>query len=194
MLKVDLMRHGEPVGGRRYRGAVDDPLSETGWLQMKSAVGDVAPWRQIITSPLRRCHDFSTYLGQKHEIPVAVENRFTEIGFGEWEGCSSKELQQRDPGCVARFYHDPVGNRPRGAEPLSDFMSRIISAWDEINDRDQDIHILIVSHAGVMRAIIAHVLGMPMENIYRLQIGNASLLSIRSDDERPPSLVLKPCN
>ena len=33
---IDLIRHGEPVGGRRYRGHIDDPLSERGWQQMWS--------------------------------------------------------------------------------------------------------------------------------------------------------------
>jgi len=37
---LDLMRHGEPVGGRRYRGQMDDPLSEKGWAQMRNAVGN----------------------------------------------------------------------------------------------------------------------------------------------------------
>ncbi|MHB1590203.1 MAG: histidine phosphatase family protein [Sulfuricella sp.] len=37
---IDLIRHGEPVGGRRYRGRTDDPLSEKGWNQMWTAVGD----------------------------------------------------------------------------------------------------------------------------------------------------------
>ena len=42
---LDLMRHGEPVGGRRYRGRTDDPLSEKGWNQMWTAVGDYRGWR-----------------------------------------------------------------------------------------------------------------------------------------------------
>ena len=39
---IDLIRHGEPVGGRKYRGQTDDPLSEKGWEQMWKAVGDYA--------------------------------------------------------------------------------------------------------------------------------------------------------
>ncbi len=49
---VDLMRHGEPVGGVRFRGNVtDDPLSNLGWSQMWDAVGDHHPWDQLISSP-----------------------------------------------------------------------------------------------------------------------------------------------
>ena len=53
---IDLLRHGEPEGGRAYRGhSIDDPLSETGWQQMWAAVGYHKPWEQIVSSPLQRC-------------------------------------------------------------------------------------------------------------------------------------------
>jgi len=51
---LDLMRHGEPVGGRRYRGQIDDPLSEKGWAQMQAAVGEKVPWTRVVSSPLLR--------------------------------------------------------------------------------------------------------------------------------------------
>ena len=42
---IDLIRHGEPQGGPRYRGdGIDDPLSDKGWRQMWDAVGEDAPW------------------------------------------------------------------------------------------------------------------------------------------------------
>lgn len=190
-VKADLMRHGEPVGGRKYRGSVDDPLSEAGWAQMKSAVGEDAPWDLVVTSPLRRCRDFAVFLGERLGIPVFEETRFMELGFGAWEGCTGAELRRRDPGCLARFYHDPIANPPAGAEPLEAFAGRVIPAWEEWIARHEGRHLLIVTHAGVMRAIVAHVLGMPLERLFRLQIANAALLPIRGGDERPPALVLE---
>ena len=65
---LDLLRHGEPVGGSRYRGQTDDPLSDKGWAQMRDAVGDVHPWDHIITSPLSRCSDFAHELAARHNI------------------------------------------------------------------------------------------------------------------------------
>ena len=59
---IDLLRHGEPIGGRRYRGHIDDPLSEYGWSEMWHAVSGETPWQQIITSPLRRCREFAEAL------------------------------------------------------------------------------------------------------------------------------------
>lgn len=53
---IDLIRHGEPVGGHRYRGhAIDDPLTERGWSQMWDGVGSCNTWDHIITSPLQHC-------------------------------------------------------------------------------------------------------------------------------------------
>lgn len=193
-VSIDLIRHGEPVGGRKYRGARDDPLSETGWTQMKQAVSDAGPWERIITSPLRRCRDFAVFLGDEHHIPVAVEQRFVELGFGAWEGLTGAQLRQRDPDCLRRFYQDPVAHPPAGAETLAHFVGRVVPAWKALIERHVGERVLIVAHAGVMRAIIAHVLGMPPDRLFRLQIGNATLLSIRGDDERPPALVLKSCN
>ncbi len=53
--QTDLLRHDEPVGGRRYRGRTDDPLSEVGWRQMRAAVDGYSAWRATVTSPLKRC-------------------------------------------------------------------------------------------------------------------------------------------
>ena len=73
---IDLLRHGEPVGGRRYRGQQDDPLSEQGWEQMWQSVGERNAWQQIVTSPLLRCHAFAAALGERHNLPVQGEARF----------------------------------------------------------------------------------------------------------------------
>ena len=56
---IDLVRHGEPVGGIRYRGQMDDPLSHTGWQEMRKAIGRETPWDAIISSPLLRCRAFA---------------------------------------------------------------------------------------------------------------------------------------
>jgi alpha-ribazole phosphatase/probable phosphoglycerate mutase len=91
---LDLMRHGEPVGGRRYRGQIDDPLSEKGWAQMHAAVGDAAPWTRIVSSPLLRCRAFAETLSDRHGLPLALDDRLKEVGFGDWEGKSAAEIEQ----------------------------------------------------------------------------------------------------
>jgi alpha-ribazole phosphatase len=186
---VDLIRHGEPVGGHRYRGQLDDPLSETGWQQMMSAVDGYQTWQAIVTSPLRRCHEFALVLGKKLNIPVQDETRFKEIGFGAWEGRTVEELRQSDPESLARFYLDPISHRPAGAEDSHAFIDRVNNAWQELLAAKAGRHVLVVAHAGVIRAIIGQVLEMPMTNMFRLQIDNASVSRIRIEVDRPPTLV-----
>lgn len=89
---IDLIRHGEPVGGRRYRGGTDDPLSEKGWNQMWTAVENYHGWQQIISSPLSRCAAFANALSAKLVIPVSIDDRLAELGYGEWEGKTSGRL------------------------------------------------------------------------------------------------------
>ena len=129
---LDLMRHGEPVGGRRYRGQIDDPLSEKGWAQMHAAVGDAKPWAQIVSSPLLRCRAFAERLAGRHGLPLSFDARLMEVGFGEWEGKSAAEIEQDAPGILDRFKADPVNVRPAGAEPLADFQARVAAGLADL--------------------------------------------------------------
>lgn len=176
---IDLIRHGEPVGGRKYRGQIDDPLSDKGWAQMCAAVGNHNPWDIIISSPLSRCIDFAQELGQRSGIEVKADSRLMEIKFGEWEGRTASELQQENPGQVQRFLSDPLNNTPPGAETLSEFETRVIGAWNDLVQHYYSQHLLVVGHAGIMRMIIRHILDMPIERMYRIQVANAAITRIR---------------
>ena len=176
---IDLIRHGEPVGGRKYRGQIDDPLSDKGWTQMREAVADHNPWDVIISSTLSRCIEFAQELGQRHAIEVIDEPRFIEIGFGEWEGRTANELNQKDPYKVQRFLTDPLNNTPPGAETLYEFEARIIEAWNDVLLQHAGQHLLLVGHAGMMRMIMRHVLEMPLERMFRIQVANAAITRIR---------------
>ncbi len=183
-LVIDLMRHGEPVGGRRYRGQIDDPLSEKGWAQMRTAVGDAAPWTRIVSSPLARCRAFAETLAAERGVPLALEARLMEGGFGEWEGRSAAEIEAASPGALARFKADPVGARPAGAEPLEHFHARVAAALDELIARHPDEHLLLVGHAGVMRMALAWALQLPVMHAYRIDVAPATLTRLRIDNGR----------
>ncbi len=182
---IDFIRHGEPEGGQRFRGhSIDDPLSEKGWGQMRSAVENSCPWTQVVSSPLIRCHAFARELNQQHHIPVQVDDRLKEVGFGDWEGFSHAEIQARDLSRHQAFYADPVSNRPPGAEPLDVFFTRISGALETIVTDFVGQHVLVVAHAGVIRAIMAHVLDIPAVAVYRIQVINAGLSRVRYESGR----------
>ncbi len=189
MTTIDLIRHGEPEGGRRYRGSIDDPLTDKGWCQMQAAIGDDCPWDAIITSPLRRCRAFADALGARHAIPVTADARLQEQDFGVWEGRSPDELRRLDPDQLRRFYADPVNARPEGAEAPEAFRARVVACWREILERHPGQQVLVVGHAGTIRAIVSHVLDTPLTAMFRYSIAYAARVRIRAGGERPPALV-----
>jgi alpha-ribazole phosphatase/probable phosphoglycerate mutase len=177
--RIDLLRHGEPVGGSRYRGQTDDPLSEKGWQQMRSAVAGLNEWDVIYTSPLSRCAAFAAELSGRLSLPLHIDARLMEIGFGSWEGRTAEELRRDDPQRIERFWRDPVANRPPGAEPVADFHARVRDAWQEILNSHAGARILIVGHAGITRMVLSIALGSPPEHMFRIQVENAGLTRVR---------------
>jgi alpha-ribazole phosphatase len=175
---VDFMRHGEPVGGCRYRGQMDDPLSHTGWQEMRHAVGPQRPWDAIISSPLSRCLAFAEELSRETGLPLETDSRLKEIGFGEWQGKTPEEITRFDPGVVQRFYRDPTTYRPDGAEGLAEFRHRILDACKDILDRHCGKHLLIVCHAGTIRMVLSQILDIPLSNLFRIKVGSATITRI----------------
>jgi alpha-ribazole phosphatase len=186
---IDLLRHGEPVGGRMYRGSIDHPLSERGWAQMRAATAKPAPWQHIVSSPLARCSAFAEDLASRLGIGWEIDARLREVGFGSWEGQTGAELRAGDPDILKRFYHDPVGQRPAGAEPLDSFLHRVGQSLDTLQQQHAGRHLLVVCHAGVIRAAIAHVLDAPLAAMYRLDVANAALTRLKRTNERPLTVV-----
>lgn len=175
---LDFIRHGEPVGGVRYRGQTDDPLSDTGWRQMRAAVGKARPWDMIVSSSLSRCLAFAEELSEESKLPLEVDDRLKEIGFGEWQGKTREEITQYDPGVLQRFYRDPTTYRPDGAEGLAEFKHRIVDAVNDILNRHSGKHILVVCHAGTIRMVIGHILDVPLSNLFRIKVANAGITRI----------------
>ena len=176
---LDLMRHGEPVGGRKYRGWIDDPLSDKGWAQMHETVGDIVPWSRIVSSPLARCRAFAESLAEQHALPLAFDMRCREVGFGEWEGLTAAEIETHWPGSLVRFKTDPLGARPSGAESLQAFHMRVSEALDELIAANAGEQILLVCHAGVIRMALAWALHIPLAHAYRIEVASASLTRLR---------------
>ena len=186
------MRHGEPVGGRMYRGHRDDPLSDKGWQQMQQAVSEFQDWDVIITSPLQRCADFAEHIAQQQDKPLELEDRFKEIHWGVWEGLTPQAICKDDPETLHRFRGDPITLKPQGAEDVREFRQRVMEAWQDMLSRHQYQHILLVAHAGVIRAIISMILDAPAQRMFNIAVANAAITRVRVDhasDQDHPHLV-----
>ena len=175
----DFLRHGEPVGGKKYRGQIDDPLSEKGWAQMRAATAADQPWSAVVSSPLSRCLAFANEVSENAGLPLQIDPRLAEVGFGDWEGKTAEQINRQDPDAIFNFKRDPVRFRPEGAEPLADFFGRVVAAYEEMAQRYAGQHVLVVAHAGVIRMAICHALGLPPSQAYSINVGSAGMARIR---------------
>ncbi len=174
--RIDLIRHGEPKGGSRYRGfGIDDVLTDRGWAQMYEGIGSQEHWDWVVSSPLLRCAEFSQRIAQERKIELLIEPSFKEIGFGLWEGKTKDQLRATRPKEFHSFYANPVFNTPEGAEPVEEFFTRVTRAWDSLLQKSSGKQVLVVAHAGVIRAVVAHVLGASAASMYKLEIKNGHI-------------------
>lgn len=179
MLRIDLMRHGEPEGGKRFRGSsLDDPLTDKGWQQMRDAVKGHDGWDIVVTSPLLRCQKFAFEVAEQYGIDCDIIDDLKEIGFGHWEGKSRAIVRAMHAKEYAQFYASPEQSPPKNAEQLGVFYRRILAAIKQLQKDYEGQTILLVTHAGVIRAMLAHILDMPLNAMYKMNIANASLIEI----------------
>ena len=178
---IDLLRHGDVEGGRKYRGQLDEPLSELGWEQLRTTTKQKQNWQQIITSPLIRCAAFSEELAQMQSLPLHKESNFKEVSFGLWEGKTAEDLLKSEPEEIKMYWNDPITFTPPQGENLLDFEKRVLEGWEYLLNAFQGKHVLLISHAGVMRIILCHLLGMPLSELFKLDIGLAKASRIQID-------------
>ncbi|MGA6096710.1 histidine phosphatase family protein [Stutzerimonas marianensis] len=177
-LHLDMLRHGETTGGGGFRGRLDDELTAEGWQQMRRAVAERAGWSRIISSPLKRCARFAAELAERQGLELEVESAFRELDFGAWEGLTAAELMLDRSEQLGRFWADPYGFTPPGGESLMAFETRVLTALERLADRWAGERILLVTHAGVMRLLLAEARGLPRERLLQVEVGHASLFGL----------------
>lgn len=162
-MKVDLLRHGELVGGVKYRGRQDDPLTEAGaesmqrvWQQLHTEV------QAIYASPLSRCRQLALKWGATQGIPCHIDERIAEMHYGEWEGLTHDKIHARDPGMLVQWRNNPEGMRPPGGESPEELQARIGDFWCELTAQHQGEHVLVVAHSGSLRMLIAAAIHAPI--------------------------------
>jgi len=168
---ISLLRHGDVKGGACYRGITDDPLTDLGWQQMQHSIEQRnSNWDIIISSPLIRCAAFAQHLSSTLNIPVSLHPELQEINFGDWEGKTAEKIDEQ---ALTLFYADPNLNPPPNGETFNAFQARTLWIWQDLLQRHSGKNILLISHAGVMRVILANTLGLDIEHSFNLKIGHA---------------------
>ena len=178
-LHLDLLRHGETELGGGLRGSLDDALTAKGWQQMREAVVAQGPWDRIVSSPLQRCARFAEELGARLSVPVSVEKALQELHFGAWEGQSAAALMQTDAEGLGLFWADPYSFTPPEGEPVSDFAARVLGAVSRLHQAYAGERVLLISHGGVMRLLLAQARGLPREQLLNVEVGHGGLFSLQ---------------
>jgi len=178
------MRHGEVDNKAVFRGHTDDPLNENGYRQMINALADYST-DVVVSSPLRRCSEFTKSWCDENKQSMIIVHDFKEINFGDWDGKNIEQIETQNSLALQKFWNDPVNNTPPGAESLNDFKRRIIKGWEALITQYKDKNVLLVTHGGVIKMIIAHILSVPMEKLLSIEVPLASITRIRvSVDEQ----------
>ena len=177
-LRLDLLRHGETELGGGLRGSLDDALTDTGWAQMRAAVVDQGPWDRLISSPLQRCARFAEALGTKLDVPVQLEKDLQELHFGAWEGQSAAALMETDAEALGVFWADPYSFTPPQGERVADFATRVLAAVERLHAAYAGERLLLISHGGVMRLLLAQARGLPREQLLNVEVGHGAMFSL----------------
>lgn len=180
-LRLDLLRHGETELGGGLRGSLDDALTANGWAQMRTAVVAQGPWDRLVSSPLQRCARFAEELGAQLKLPVSLEKDLQELHFGAWEGHSAADLMETDAEGLGLFWADPYRFTPPEGEPVSAFSDRVLGAVARLHQAYAGERVLLISHGGVMRLLLARARGLPREQLLNVEVGHGGLFSLRVD-------------
>jgi len=188
--RIDLLRHGSVSGGDCFRGWQDDPLDPAGWQQMWRAVGgdcgQPPRWQRIVSSPLQRCAAFAQVLAEHCQLPMQTDPRWRELSFGDWEGRSAADIQAADPDSLQSFWDDSDSYPPPGGESLSTLQQRCGAAWDElVGELAAGQRLLLIAHAGSIRVLLCRLLGMPVHQLFRIDVPHAALITVIADPAYP---------
>jgi len=178
-LRLDLLRHGETELGGGLRGSLDDALTDAGWTQMRSAVIEQGPWDRLISSPLQRCARFAEELGSQLGLPLQLDKDLQELHFGAWEGKSAAALMETDAEALGLFWADPYSFTPPQGERVEDFSTRVLAAVARLHAAYAGERVLLISHGGVMRLLLAQARGLPREQLLNVEVGHGALFSLR---------------
>ncbi len=183
--RLVMLRHGQTEfnAAKIMQGQLDTELSELGHAQA-AAVAEVLSKRHpvlIVSSDLRRADDTAMKLGERSGVPVRVDTRLRETHLGDWQGLTHDEVDAAAPGARLAWRDDATW-APHGGESRVDVAVRGEPLVDELvvteprwGDDEPDRPVVLVAHGGLIAALTATLLGLPVGNWPVLGgMGNAS--------------------
>jgi broad specificity phosphatase PhoE len=174
-----LMRHGEvdEEYHRKFGGTIDMELSPVGRHQAL-VLGQYVKrfsFDRLYASPMKRALATADPVGREQDLNADVVVGLREIDFGEWTGKTWTQVAEEYQINVFKWLDELEAGRVKGAELGADFRARVGAATDEIIAANEGGRVGVVCHGGVVRAMLAHLLEMPLAMWGKLDIEYASV-------------------
>lgn len=185
MIELVLIRHGETDGNLQPTalGTTDLPLNPRGKRQAQSLArlfGLSSPVA-IYSSPLKRAADTANCINEKHHLTIDHVLDLSERDFGVWEGLSVNEIRTSFPEAYEAWQNDPADYVISGGESGQEAFQRHSRCIDTLLKRHEAGSVLVVTHLGAIRNMLAHLLGMGFEGTFRFHIENGAVCRLQID-------------
>ncbi len=186
MARIVLLRHAHSIANEKNLLAgrtAGITLSKTGEEQAKDLIARLGAiqFDEVAISPLQRCREtidpWLTSTGAKSQI--VVDDSISEVDYGSWSGKTLASLRRKAQWKVVQDFPSQM-TFPEG-ESLLEMQGRALSGFYRLNAVKGKGPRLLVSHGDVIKSIVAHCLGMHLDQFQRLVIEPASLTIIDTD-------------
>ncbi len=178
-----LVRHGETEWNRssRYQGVMDIELNRKGKTQAEKLYNYLKKeeFDAIYSSTLKRAYHTIKDIADYQNKDVITIADLMEINFGDWEGLTFSEIEEDYPELAEKWATDPTCCKPPEGEHIKEVEERVGKTIDRIIDKNADNKILIATHGGVVRIIIAYLLELPLSRIFSIEVDNVSISRIK---------------
>jgi len=163
-------------------------LNQEGQAQAEALAQRLAPieMEAIYASPLERTMETAKVVAAPHELPVVAREGLGEVRYGRWTGEPLEKLRRRRLWRTVQFA--PSAMRFPGGESFQEMQVRVVAEIEELWARHPKQTIAIVSHADVIKAAVAHYVGIHLDLFQRLLVSPASLTVLALD--RPVSRLV----
>ena len=144
--------------GQSQHQTVDSPDAVKGafllaYERWRAARGESSERVHLWSSPARRCEAPASLIADHLRLTLTVDPRVYELSFGDWEGLTWAQIEERDPERFQTWMDNwKTASPPRG-ESLSTFQGRVSAWWRELDPQALNI---LIGHAGVWRASLVH--------------------------------------
>lgn len=173
-----LVRHAPSNATRRAAFPHDEPLDAGGREQASRLAGRLPSASDALTSPRLRCRQTASLAG----LAARVEPRIAECDFGSWAGRTLAQVHAEAPVAAERWMTDATA-KPHGGERLDDFSARVAGWLDGESEQAAGCAVAI-THAGVIKAAVAHALGAPVNAVWRIDVAPLSVTELHAHDQR----------